>query len=83
MSAAVEEERYMGYLDTLKKYDLDVVPDYVIETDQTEKEGFEAMEKLLRSDDCPTGIYCANDITAVGMRNIWDAAGTFISHPRS
>lgn len=57
----------MGYLDTLKKYDLDVVPDYVIETDQTEKEGFEAMEKLLRSDDCPTGIYCANDITAVGM----------------
>ena len=61
------EERYMGYLDTLKKYDLDVVPDYVVETDQTEKEGFEAMEKLLRSDDCPTGIYCANDITAVGM----------------
>lgn len=57
----------MGYLDTLKKYDLDVVPDYVVETDQTEKEGFEAMEKLLRSDDCPTGIYCANDITAVGM----------------
>lgn len=56
-----------GILDTLKKYDLDVVPDYVIETDQTEKEGFEAMEKLLRSDDCPTGIYCANDITAVGM----------------
>lgn len=28
------EERYMGYLDTLKKYDLDVVPDYVVETDQ-------------------------------------------------
>ena len=61
------EERYMGYLDTLKKYDLDVVPDYVVETDQTEKEGFEAMEKLLRSDDCPTGIYCANDISAIGM----------------
>ena len=25
------------------------------------------MEKLLKSEDCPTGIYCANDITAVGM----------------
>ena len=25
------------------------------------------MKKFLRSDDCPTGIYCANDITAVGM----------------
>ena len=25
------------------------------------------MEKLLKSEDCPTGIYCANDITAVGI----------------
>ena len=30
-------------------------------------EGYEAMEKLLKSEDCPTGIYCANDITAVGI----------------
>ena len=25
------------------------------------------MHRLLQSDDCPTGIYCANDITAIGM----------------
>ena len=31
------------------------------------RDSFEAMEKLLKSEDCPTGIYCANDITAVGM----------------
>jgi len=45
----------------------DLIPEYVVETNQTEKEGYEAMEQLLKSDDCPTGIYCANDITAVGM----------------
>ena len=61
------EDRYIGYLDTLKQHNLDVIPEYVIETNQTEIEGFEAMEKLLKSEDCPTGIYCANDITAVGM----------------
>ena len=25
------------------------------------------MKKFLQSGDCPTGIYCANDITAIGM----------------
>ena len=61
------EDRYNGYLDTLKQNHLDVIPEYVVESNQTEIEGFEAMEKLLKSEDCPTGIYCANDITAVGM----------------
>ena len=51
------EDRYTGYLDTLKQHNLDVIPEYVIETNQTEIEGFEAMEKLLKSEDCPTGIY--------------------------
>lgn len=61
------EMRYNGYLDTLKKYDIDIEPRNIIETRQTELEGFEIMKKLLQSNDCPTGIYCANDITAVGM----------------
>lgn len=61
------EGRYNGYLETLKKHDLDVIPEYVIETKQTEAEGYEAMEKFFQSDDMPTGIYCANDISAIGM----------------
>ena len=61
------EDRYNGYLETLKKHDLDVIPEYVIETKQTEAEGYEAMEKFFQSDDMPPGIYCANDISAIGM----------------
>lgn len=61
------EDRYNGYLETLKKHDLDVIPEYVIETKQTEAEGYEAMEKFFQSDDMPTGIYCANDNSAIGM----------------
>mgnify|MGYP004609777099 FL=1 len=61
------EDRYNGYLETLKRHDLDVIPEYVIETKQTEAEGYEAMEKFFQSDDMPTGIYCANDISAIGM----------------
>lgn len=61
------EARYTGYLSVLKKYELELEPDYVVETKQTEVEGFEVMKRFLQSDDCPTGIYCANDITAIGM----------------
>jgi DNA-binding LacI/PurR family transcriptional regulator len=61
------EARYNGYVNTLKKHDIDLVPEYIVETKQTEAEGFEIMKRMLQSDGCPTGIYCANDITAIGM----------------
>ncbi len=62
-----EEARYQGYIHTLSKNNIRIEPDYVIETEQTEREGYECMQRWLQSDRCPTGIYCANDITAVGM----------------
>ncbi|MFQ9515873.1 MAG: LacI family DNA-binding transcriptional regulator [Eubacterium sp.] len=61
------ESRYKGFTETLEKHDIELIPEYVMETKQTEAEGFEVMNKFLHSDDMPTGIYCANDITAVGM----------------
>ncbi|MCD7824620.1 MAG: LacI family transcriptional regulator [Clostridiaceae bacterium] len=67
-----DEARYNGYLETLGKHEINLEPDYVFETKQTEAEGFECMEKLLQSENCPTGIYCANDITAVGMLKCLD-----------
>jgi DNA-binding LacI/PurR family transcriptional regulator len=61
------EARYSGYVEALNKNNISLEPEYVIETKQTEAEGYEVMEKLLQMQDCPTGIYCANDITAIGM----------------
>lgn len=61
------EARYRGFIRTLQKNHLDLEPSYVIETKQTEVEGYTAMETLLRSEYLPTGIYCANDITALGV----------------
>lgn len=48
------EARYNGYLDTMKKYELDPESDYVVECKQTEAEGFEIMQRFLQSSDCPT-----------------------------
>ncbi len=61
------EARYRGYLEALHKHDMEPEAAYILQTGQTEAEGYEAMQKFLQSDDRPTGIYCANDITAIGM----------------
>lgn len=61
------EARYRGFLDALKRHDIEPEASYIVPTQQTEAEGFEVMKRFLQSGDCPTGIYCANDITAVGM----------------
>lgn len=61
------EARFRGFLETMGKHDLEIQQKYVIETKQTEIEGYKAMESFLCQQDRPTGIYCANDITAIGM----------------
>lgn len=63
------ESRFKGYRETLFKYNLDYDIDFVIETRQGEEQGYEIMERLMQQKNVPTGIYCANDITAVGMLN--------------
>ena len=61
------ESRFQGYREVLFKYNLDFDMDYVIETCQSEEQGYKIMEKLIQQKRVPTGIYCANDIIAVGM----------------
>jgi DNA-binding LacI/PurR family transcriptional regulator len=61
------ESRYQGYLDVLKRHQIDTDLAYVYETRQTEAAGYEVMEQIAKSGDVPTALYCANDITAVGM----------------
>lgn len=67
VGACHNEARYRGFLNTLAAHDLDQIPQYIMETKQTEAEGYRAMERFLESEEYPTAIYCANDITAIGM----------------
>jgi DNA-binding LacI/PurR family transcriptional regulator len=67
VGACHNEARYNGYLNTLKKNNIDIIPEYIVDTRQTEAEGYEVMMNFIKADSIPTGIYCANDITAIGM----------------
>ncbi len=67
VGSCYREARYRGYQETLYQHEIDVDPGFVVETGQTEEEGFQAMEQFLGAEHRPSAIYCANDITAIGM----------------
>ena len=61
------EMRYQGYQEALTKYHLDSDIDYIYDTAPGEEYGYRAMEYFMKQGSPPTGIYCANDILAIGM----------------
>ncbi|MBO6141189.1 MAG: LacI family DNA-binding transcriptional regulator [Ruminococcus sp.] len=61
------ESRFSGYQAALTSEHLSVDIDYIYDTLPNESNGIAAMEYFLTLDDPPTGIYCANDILAVGL----------------
>ena len=60
------ESRYRGYQGALRAHGLDLIPAYVVETGQTEEEGYRAMQGFLTLAEPPTAVYCANDLGALG-----------------
>ena len=61
------ETRFSGFQEAQIKYSLDSDIDYVFDTVPSEENGYKAMEYFLNLNNRPTGIYCANDILAIGM----------------
>ncbi|MCR5019876.1 LacI family DNA-binding transcriptional regulator [Ruminococcus sp.] len=61
------ESRFAGYQAALTNNRLSPDIDHIFDTLPNEANGIAAMEYFSNLDDPPTGIYCANDILAVGM----------------
>ncbi|MGI6113775.1 MAG: LacI family DNA-binding transcriptional regulator [Mahellales bacterium] len=73
------KDRMTGYIDTLAKYNIAMVPEYIQEGDGTAENGvyggYMAMKELLKLNDRPTAIYAANDLMAIGAINAIREAG--------
>ena len=61
------ETRFIGYQTAQMRYHLESDLDYIFDTTPNEDHGYKAMEYFLKQSSPPTGIYCANDILAIGM----------------
>ncbi len=61
------EDRYVGYCNTLIQHNIPINYALIKATDQTRGKGEEAMRALLSGTAPFTAVFCANDITAVGV----------------
>ncbi|SDB18595.1 LacI family DNA-binding transcriptional regulator [Eubacterium oxidoreducens] len=61
------EARYRGFTDALTQAQIALREEYVINTPARQTDGFDAMKKIASLTNRPTGIYCANDVIALGM----------------
>ncbi len=63
----LDEVRYRGYKNFLIKHRLLSINDYVINATMTKEGGKKAVQYYERIKDKPTAIFCANDVTAMGL----------------
>ncbi len=61
------EARYIGYYQTLLHHKLPLSHTNVHPTKQTTDEGYQTMLSILKQEDRPSAIFCANDSTALGV----------------
>lgn len=59
-------QRLNGYIDVLKKYNIKVRDEYIVQGGSTPESGYEAMESLLKTNPLPSAVFVSNDIMAVG-----------------
>lgn len=61
------ESRYVGYYQTLLTHHIPFDYRHVHPSSQTEEEGARIMNDILKEEEPPTAIFCANDCTALGV----------------
>lgn len=61
------ETRYIGYYQALFNHKIPLNHSNIYPSNQTKKDGYKIMKSILEKDVLPSAIFCANDITAVGV----------------
>lgn len=70
--------RLKAYIDALKKYNLSIREEYIVEGDYHKRSGAQAMEKLLRVKPLPTAVFVANDNMAITAMQVAKEKGYHI-----
>jgi len=73
--APVSRSRHTGYVSAFEASGLEVPHGYVVEEDFTREGGRRGMRHLLGLQDPPRGVFCANDLIALGALDELAAAG--------
>ena len=60
-------QREEGYIETLKKYNIDIQSKLIVKGDWTFKSGRDALDKFTGNNHMPTAIFASNDLMALGL----------------
>ncbi|WP_052806931.1 LacI family DNA-binding transcriptional regulator [Mesobacillus subterraneus] len=69
------DSRYRGFIEEMERKNLSVNPKFVGESNFSSKDGYLAMEKILKCEDIPTAVVCASDTIAIGAKNCAEDLG--------
>lgn len=61
------ESRFKGFQETMLMHNIEMNLDYIFQAKASENDGYSAMERIIKLSNRPTGIYCSNDIIAIGV----------------
>lgn len=61
------EERYTGYVSTLRKHNIPVKNEYISNVILSSEGGYQGAKALLKRTKDMTAIFCPNDLTAIGV----------------
>jgi len=61
------DERYTGFKDAMKRYNLEIKDNYVQLENWRQESGFEIINKMIHSGDYPRAIIAGNDFLAMGI----------------
>ena len=62
-----DEIRYVGYKEFLIENRLEIRSEYVINTSMSVRGGKKGADELINLKELPTAVFCANDLTAIGV----------------
>jgi LacI family transcriptional regulator len=70
---SVGKRRLKGFVDTLKKHGIQVPPEYILQVPRVDADGrssgVAALRRLRELEYLPDGVFCYNDVIAVGVIN--------------
>jgi LacI family transcriptional regulator len=81
---SVGQRRLKGFMDTLKKRSINLPPEYILSVPQVDvagrSNGVEALRRLKKMRQLPDGVFCFNDVIAVGVINEAQNQGIRVPH---
>jgi len=62
-----KEVRYQGYYDAMSALNLPIKREHIVSTVLSSEGGYKGMEEFFKRDTSVTALFCANDLTAIGV----------------